>query len=289
MRPPRIGFLLPTYSTPSRSHMPVVLRVLAEWGTVVEVIHPSAHALALASVRVEHDLYVLKRMNGLALSLAGALHAQGAAIIHPYPVTVALADKIIASRVLTAAGIPMPATYVAARREMLAPLLEDGPLVVKPYQGSGGYGVRVVRTAAELAQLPERKEPILAQRHHPPHGPDRKLYRIGDEIYGVAKEFPRRTEAEKHGRPFTPTDEQRDLVRRCAAAFGIDLCGVDVIESEGKPYVVDMSGMPGFKGVPDAPQALARYFQAAARRSAAGQPVSTPAVPMRAAVEADVT
>src|SRR2546425_8664481 len=41
---------------------------------------------------------------------------------------------------------------------------------------------------------------------------------------------------------------------RCGRAFGIDLYGVDIIESEGMPYVVDMCSIPGFKGVPDAPR-----------------------------------
>src|SRR2546425_7123089 len=60
---------------------------------------------------------------------------------------------------------------------------------------------------------------------------------------------------------------------RCGRAFGIDLYGVDIIESEGMPYVVDMCSVPGFKGVPDAPRLLAQYFYAAAERAARGQPV----------------
>src|SRR3989442_7935504 len=48
--------------------------------------------------------YVLKKINGLAFSLAGALHARGATIVNPYPVSVALRDKIVTSRILQAAG-----------------------------------------------------------------------------------------------------------------------------------------------------------------------------------------
>jgi len=47
----------------------------------------------LSTVRVEHDLYVLRQISGVSMSLAGALHAQGAAIVNPYPVTVALRDR----------------------------------------------------------------------------------------------------------------------------------------------------------------------------------------------------
>jgi len=45
---------------------------------------------------------------------------------------------------------------------------------------------------------------------------------------------------------------------------------VDIIESEGKPYVVDMSSIPGCGGVPDAPRHLASYLIRAAERAARG-------------------
>ena len=60
------------------------------------------------------------------------------------------------------------------------------------------------------------------------------------------------------------------MVLRCGEAFGIDLYGVDTIERDGTPYVVDMNSIPGFKGVPDAPLRVARYLYAAAERAARG-------------------
>ncbi|PYQ18236.1 MAG: hypothetical protein DMF79_15550 [Acidobacteria bacterium] len=116
------------------------------------------------------------------------------------------------------------------------------------------------------------RDPVFAQRYHPPEGRDRKMYSIGGRIFGVKKVFPRRAEDEKHGEPFTPSPELCEIVRRCGQAFGIDLYGVDIVESDGTPYVVDMGSIPGFKGVPDAPRRLARYFHAAAERAARGQP-----------------
>ena len=98
-----------------------------------------------------------------------------------------------------------------------------------------------------------------------------------ETIFGVRKVFPRETDAERLGEPFTPTPELCEIVRRCGQAFGVDLYGVDIIESDGKPYVVDMNSIPGFKSVPDAPQRLARYFYAAAERAAQGRPLVEPA------------
>jgi ribosomal protein S6--L-glutamate ligase len=270
----RIGFLLPRYSPHSASQMPVVMRLLANAGVVVDVVRPTTRIVELSRLDVEHDLYVLKKISGLALSLAGALHSRGATIVNPYPATMALTDKIIMSRILQTAGVPTPTTYVASDPAELAPLLEAGPLVVKPYQGTGGEGVRVVRTAAELADVPHDKHaPVFAQRYHEPQGRDRKIYSIGGRLFGVKKIFPAQSQAEKHGEPFTPTPELCDIARRCGQAFGVDLYGVDIIESGGQPYVVDMSSIPGFKGVPDAPTHLAEYFHRTAERAARGEPL----------------
>ena len=89
----------------------------------------------------------------------------------------------------------------------------------------------------------------------------------------LKKIFPARTQAEKHGEPFTPSPDLCEIVRQCGRAFGIDLYGVDVIESEGRRYVVDMSAMPSFKGIPDAPRLLADYFHGAVVRAVGGSRV----------------
>jgi len=185
-------------------------------------------------------------------------------------VTIALHDKIVTARILQSAGVPVPATYVASRPELLAPLLARGPLVLKPYRGSDGVGVRVVKSGAELAALPAGRDPMFAQRYHAPQGRDRKIYVVGERLFGVKKVFPPQTEQDRRGEPFTPRPELCEIARRCGRAFGIDLYSVDIIESEGKPYVVDMCSIPGCGGVPDAPQHLASYLIAAAERAARG-------------------
>ena len=266
----RIGFLVASRFAQSTGHLPALMRAVADAGVDVDVVHPTQGALDLSHVRVEHDLYFLKKSSRLSLSIAGALHAQGAAIINPYPVTVALHDKIVTARILQGAGVPVPATYVASRPDLLAPLLARGPLVLKPYHGSDGIGVRVVKSVAELAAVPAGRDPVFAQRYHAPQGRDRKIYVVGGQLFGVKKIFPIRTEQDGQGEPFTPRPELCEIARRCGQAFGIDLYSVDIIESDGRPYVVDMCSIPGCGGVPDAPRHLASYLLAAVERAARG-------------------
>jgi ribosomal protein S6--L-glutamate ligase len=114
---------------------------------------------------------------------------------------------------------------------------------------------------------------MLVQRYYEPDGPDRKVYSIGAQTFGVVRRFPSRSYLERLGTPFTPTGEILDIAWRCGRAFGIDLYGIDVIECDGRPYVVDISAFPWFTGVPDGALRLADYIFAAAERVLRGEPL----------------
>lgn len=247
--------------------MPEVVRLLREWGVEVTLIHPEEELVNLRDVHVEHDLYVLKSGTELALGVAGALDALGAAVVNPYAATLRCRDKVVATRLLQAAGVPVPETFLSAHPARLAPLLDAGPLVVKPSRGSGGRGVHVVRGPDDLRRLPTG-EPVFAQRYQERKGRDRKIYCIGGQLFGVKRVWPVRTYEEKLGEPFTVEPALRDVALRCASALGLELFGLDVVETAGGPYVVDVNAFPGFKGVPDAALRLADYIYAVAHRGA---------------------
>jgi ribosomal protein S6--L-glutamate ligase len=269
----RIGFILTRHPTSRISPiMPEVVRLLREWDVEVELIYPEEQLTDLSTVNGQQDLYVLKSGTELALSLAGALHAAGATLLNPYPVAVACRDKIAGTRILQAAGVPTPQTYITGRPRELAPLLESGPLVVKPHRGSQGRGVRVVRDPGELDSLEIELDTVLAQHYHEHDGRDRKIYCIGEQVFGVKRVWPVSTYRDKLGEPFTVSQGLREIALRCGTAFGLELYGLDIIISDGRPYVVDVSSFPGFKGVPDAALRLADYIYAAGQKIVNGKP-----------------
>jgi ribosomal protein S6--L-glutamate ligase len=269
----KIGLLM-TRHPPSKVSpiMPEVIELLDGWGASVDTLYPDEMVTRLSDVRVEHDLYVLKSGSELALSLAGALDAAGATILNPYPVAAACRDKIIATRLLQSAGVPTPETFVTAHVGALSPLLDEGPLAVKPYRGTNGAGLHVVWDSDQLDDLAPNRGVIFAQRYRKPDGRDRKIYVIGGQVFGVKRIWPARTYEEKLGEPFTITNELQRIALACGRALGIQMYGLDVIFSDDKPYVVDISSFPGFKGVPDAGLRLADYIYAAAQRVLDGEP-----------------
>jgi ribosomal protein S6--L-glutamate ligase len=261
----RVAFLLVRHPPDRVSPViPEVIRRLSDRGIAVDPIYPDDGA---EPESVGYDLCVLKAKTDRALHCAEALHARGCATLNPYPVAALCRDKIATTRVLARSGVPVPSTYVAPSARDLAPLLDGGPLIVKPYRGSQGRGIRVVDRPEDLGALELGSDPVMAQRYLPPDEPDHKIYRIGEEFFCVQQTWPPKTYADKVGRRTPVTGTIRELAERCGTALGIDLYGVDVIIHDGRPYVVDLSSFPGFKGVPDVARRLADYIQSRAERS----------------------
>lgn len=213
---------------------------------------------------VEHDLYLLKSHTELSLSLAGILHHQGARTLNPYPHCLAAQDKIVVSRFLRAAGIPAPRCWVSGDLYLLAPLLERGPLIIKPYRGHRGAGIYVVHTPDDLAAVPVPESPMIVQEFIEGSGEDLKVYVIGDYVCETRKEFSPRSFTQA-GRPHPLSPEVKRIALRCGAVLGLGLYGLDLIEGPEGPVVVDVNYFPGYKGVPNAAPAIADYITDYAR------------------------
>lgn len=220
-----------------------------------------------------HDLYILKSHTELSLSLAGILHSQGAAILNPYPSCIAVQDKIMASRRLYAAGVPTPRCWVTDDLSLLAPIVAEQPLIIKPYRGHRGIGIHIVTPPAELAALPQPGVPVLIQEFIPGSGEDIKVYVIGEEVFAVSKPFSADSFT-RPGRPCPVSPTVRAIALRCGKAFGLGLYGLDVIEGPEGPVVVDLNYFPGYKGVPDVAPLIADYIEGYANGRYVLQPPS---------------
>ncbi len=241
---------------------------LRERGADVDVWR-LAGAIDVAALPLDFDLFVMKHSYGAALTVGSALHAAGATLLNPFPAVAACRDKAVACSILSAAGLPVPRTWFVTEPGAATSLLGAGPLVVKPNSGSKGAGVRIVRTASDVADVDPAGGPFVVQDFHPPEGLDRKLYRIGDHIHCVGRPWPASTPEAKQGVPIEVDPVLRRLTLEVGEALGMDLYGLDVIVSDGRHWVVDVSAFPGFKGIPDAHRLLAERVLAAAGSSGA--------------------
>jgi ribosomal protein S6--L-glutamate ligase len=57
------------------------------------------------------------------------------------------------------------------------------------------------------------------------------------------------------------TPALQDLGRRCGRLFGLDLYGVDCIETADGVLIIEINDYPNYTNVPDANAHLARYVE----------------------------
>jgi ribosomal protein S6--L-glutamate ligase len=207
-----------------------------------------------------HDLYVLKSHTELSLSLAGILHTQGARLLNPYPSCVATQNKIVASHLLKSAGVPIPDCWVTGDLSLLAPIVRERPVILKPYLGHRGRGLQIVRRIEELATIAPPENPVFVQEYIEGTGEDLKVYVVGEEVFAVRKAFSPLSFTQP-GRPAAVSPEVRAIALRCGQAFGLGLYGLDLIETVDGVWVVDLNTFPGYKGVPDVAPRIADYIE----------------------------
>lgn len=222
-------------------------------GHTVDAWIPEDRLLTAHDVRVDADLYVLKSHTEHALSLAGAIHDAGGALLNSYAACLVAQDKVTAARRMRDLGVPTPDTWLVADPALAVDLLEDGPLIIKPNRGHRGAGVHLARTPAELRALPAGAGPLIAQRHVPDvvsPGEDLKVYVAGDRVWAVRKSFDPMSFT-RPGRPVPVSPAVEAIAQRVRHGFGLELFGVDVLESADGPMVVDVNYFPGYKGCVD--------------------------------------
>lgn len=252
-----------------------VSSILRQRGHHVAYAIPEEELAPLHELPRNHDLYLLKSYTELSLSLAGALSARGANLINPYEGCAAARNKIVCYQVLKEFGVPVPKAWITGDTSLLKQLVQQGPLIVKPYMGWRGEGIRIVRNEREIDSLPDLTSLPLIQEYIENDGSDLRLYVAGKEVFGIRKRFSSASFAQD-GDPVAVTPEMREIALRCGRAFGLTLYGIDIIDGAGGPYVVDVNYFPGYKGVRGAAGVVADCVERYARRLPAALPQAMP-------------
>jgi len=267
---------------------PVTAEVIAhleERGARVDLVVPEASCFDVAAIRPEHDLYVLKSKTPLALSVAGVLAMAGAAVVNTVESCELIRDKVATTALLARAGVPVPPSWATGDAALLQPLLEEGPMWVKPKQGSKGRGVRRLADPAELAAFLQTDQPsadasglplpVFAQREVPSNGRDLKTYVVADSVWAIAKPWPIRTIEDKYGVPAPLPPDIRAAALACGRTLGLEIYGVDFLVADARFFVVDVNAIPGFRGPEEGPRRIASYLYARALRGGLAARAST--------------
>ncbi len=251
---------------------PVLSAVMAELAARHEVAVydadtlPEAYGTGPGQVEPP-DVVLLKSRSPEARDVARTAERAGSLVVNPPDATTTALDRAATAEYLDRAGVPQPRTWSFAILRELASDAETlpWPLVVKSRTSSRSDLVRLVTGPTELAELlPEwGEEPVIAQEFAANDGFDIKVWVIGEDFSAARRRSALESidkSADEHLDPDDLPEEWVRVARDAGAALGLELYGVDLLITDGRPVVVDVNPFPGFRGARGPAEALLRFL-----------------------------
>jgi ribosomal protein S6--L-glutamate ligase len=172
-------------------------------------------------------------------------------------------DKLRATQILSRHGIPMPPTAFVRERADVIPAIErvgGAPVVIKLLEGTQGIGVilapEIKVAEAIIETLQSTRQNVLIQRFiKESRGRDIRALVVGDRVIAamrrVAKGDEFRSNVHRGGnveKVDLPEEFERVAVR-AAQIMGLKIAGVDLLEGDDGPLVMEVNSSPGLEGI----------------------------------------
>jgi ribosomal protein S6--L-glutamate ligase len=270
----RIGVIVePRYL---RQEMPGgLIRVLRARGVVVDLLIPRDGRFDTADGVLwtdgsasaplgTYDVVLSRNRGGLGLAMLAWAEAAGIRTLNSYRSTQRVRNKAEMGIELEHAGVPCAPTVLADSSAVLAELPPEWfPLILKPTYGDNSQGLRLVRHPEGLADIHWHGDFVLAQHYLENDGFDLKLYVCGERVWAVQKPSPFNGDPRATARRIEPDQGMVALAHGCGRTFGLEIYGVDAIQTAEGPRVLEVNEFPNFTGLGDAAERLADYVLAA--------------------------
>jgi len=172
-------------------------------------------------------------------------------------------DKLRANQILSRHNIAMPPTAFVRNRADVRPAIErvgGAPVVIKLLEGTQGIGVilapQVKVAEAIIETLHSTKQNVLIQKFiAESRGRDIRALVVGDRVVAAMRrvadgdEF--RSNVHRGGRvePVTLDPVYEQTAVRSAQIMGLRVAGVDMLESDEGPLVMEVNSSPGLQGI----------------------------------------
>lgn len=210
-----------------------------------------------------YDAIVSRNRNPLGLTMLAYADMAGVLAINTHASIQGVRNKANMGIALTLAGVRCAPTFLADHASVLSTLPEEFfPLILKATFGDNSQGLRLIRRPEDLGDLHWGSDLVLAQQFLPSDGYDLKLYVCGEEVFAVRKPSPVNGDPTAPARLVTPDKGMVDLALKCGRIFGLDIYGVDTIETPDGLVVIEVNDFPNYTGIPGADEIIADYILA---------------------------
>lgn len=172
-------------------------------------------------------------------------------------------DKLRSMQLLSRKGIGMPITGFASKPDDVKDLLDmvgGAPVVIKLLEGTQGIGVVLAETNKAAESVIEAfmglKANIMVQEFiEEAKGADIRCFVVGNKVIAAmkrqAKEGEFRSNLHRGGSAqlVRLSKEERATAINAAKVMGLNLCGVDILQSKNGPVVMEVNSSPGLEGI----------------------------------------
>jgi RimK family alpha-L-glutamate ligase len=186
-----------------------------------------------------------------------ALVARGVTVVNGPRAIEQTIDKFLASALLARAGVPTPRTIACERREDALEAFDElgGDVIVKPLFGSMGAGMTRLDdrdVAYRVFHALELERAVYYLQEALPADRDLRAFVVGGRVLAaierVGPSWRGNLARGARARPAELGAEQERLCLAAAEALGADYAGVDLLGG----YVLELNGIPGWRGLQDA-------------------------------------
>lgn len=175
-------------------------------------------------------------------------------------------DKLRSLQLLSRRDVGLPRTGFANRPDNVKDLIKNvggAPLVIKLLEGTQGIGVVLADTNKAAESIIEAfmglKANILVQEYiKEAGGADIRCFVVGNKVVAAMKrqggegEF--RSNLHRGGTATLVrlSKEERATAVKAAKVMGLNVCGVDLLQSASGPVVMEVNSSPGLEGIEQA-------------------------------------
>lgn len=172
-------------------------------------------------------------------------------------------DKLRSMQILSRHHIDIPATTFVRERSDIGPAIArvgGAPLIIKTLEGTQGIGVILApdRKVAEavIETLQSTNQNVLIQRFiSESRGRDIRALVVGDRVVASMRriaagdEFRSNVHRGGSTEAITLDPQTTEVALRAAQTLGLTVCGVDLLESDDGPLVMEVNSTPGLQGI----------------------------------------
>jgi len=172
-------------------------------------------------------------------------------------------DKLLASQKMNEGGVPIPITaQVGTWQDTRRAVSRVGgtPCVIKTNEGTHGSGVFLAHTEQQARQLVYQMlerglRPLVQEYISESHGQDIRAFVVGGKVVASMRrkakgnEFRSNFHLGGEVEKLTISDEYAEIACKAAEILGLEIAGVDMLESDRGPLVLEVNSSPGLEGI----------------------------------------